>query len=101
MKHPAVLDSILVEPAVQRRWVKRLDGKGILVMNSTAEDNLKVRMQELEANDNCNWSMVTGLGTKVQHNVTKDRRGRLWLEIPGGSVASLEWPDTVPGLPEE
>lgn len=101
MKHPAVLDSILVEPAVQRRWVKRMDGKGILVMNSTAEDNLKVRMQELEANDNCNWSMVTGLGTKAQHNVTKDRRGRLWLEIPGGSVASLEWPDTVPGLPEE
>lgn len=101
MKHPAVLDSILVEPAVQRRWVKRMDGKGILVMNSTAEENLKVRMQELEANDNCVWSMVTGLGTKAQHNVTKDRRDRLWLEVPGGAVASLEWPDTVPGISEE
>ena len=98
MKRPAVLDSVVVQAAVERRWMALPDGRGVLAMKSLAEDPLKVRMQELEGEGSPSWTLISGMGNPVAPKISTDRRGRVWLEMPAGGVAFLEWPGAVPGL---
>ncbi len=100
MRQPAVLDSVIVQPAVQRRWLLLKDGRGVLAMKSLAEDTLRVRMEELEQDGSPSWTLVSGMGTTVQPKLSTDRRGRIWLEMPAGGVAFLEWKGPVPGVEE-
>lgn len=97
MSRPAVLDSVIVQPAVGRRWLRLPDGRGALVMKSLGDDPIKIRMQELDGQASPNWQMVSGMGNPVPPKVTTDRRGRAWLEMPAGGVAVLEWPGPIPG----
>lgn len=97
MSRPAVLDSVIVQPAVGRRWLRLPDGRGALVMKSLGDDPIKIRMQELDGQASPNWQMVSGMGNPVPPKVTTDRRGRAWLEMPAGGVAVLEWPGAIPG----
>lgn len=116
MKKPAVLDSILVEPAVQRRWVSLRDGRSILLLNSNAEENLNIRLEELEggaatsgrtgdgayqAPADTVWTSVTGLGHAAAHKLTRDRRGRVRYAMPAGGVTTVTWPGSIPGLKRE
>lgn len=98
MSRPAVLDSVIVQPAVERRWLRLPDGHGVLVMKSLGDDPIKVRMQELDGQASPNWQMVSGMGNPVAPKVTTDRRGRAWLEMAPGGVAVLEWPGAIPGV---
>ncbi len=100
MRQPAVLDSVLVHPAVGRRWLRLKDGRRILAMKSLAEDPLRVRMEELEHEGSPDWTLVSGMGTTVQPRLSTDRRGRVWLEMPAGGVAFLEWKGAIPGVEE-
>lgn len=94
MKNPAVLDAIMVEPAVQRRWVSLADGRRLLVLNSIAEESVRVRMQELEGLDasGLSWNMVQGLGSKFTPKLSHDKRSRLWMDMPAGGVGTMDLP---------
>jgi len=100
MRQPAVLDSVLVHPAVGRRWLRLEDGRGILAMKSLTEEPVRVRMQELEHEGSPTWTLVSGMGTTIQPKLSTDRRGRVWLEMPAGGVGFLEWKGAIPGVEE-
>lgn len=101
MKSPAVLDSVSVEPAIGRRWIKLSSGRAVLVMHSVADKPLKTRMQELEGAENSEvgWSVFDADGKPGIKNLSSDKRHHIWFEIPGGGTAVLEWPGgTIPNL---
>ena len=101
MKSPAILDSIIVDPAINRRWVKLNNGKSVLVMHSIADKDLKTRMQELEDKSapTPSFSIFNKDGAPVSRQVDSDKRGRMWLDMPGGGLAVWEWPTgRIPGL---
>ncbi|MGM9991744.1 MAG: hypothetical protein ACI376_02700 [Candidatus Bruticola sp.] len=101
MKSPAILDSIVVDPAVGRRWIKMKDGKARLVMHSIADQNVKTRMQELEAKqaEMPIWTMVEGTGVPSVKQLSSDRREHVWLDMPAGGTAVLEWANgNIPNL---
>ncbi|MGM9997833.1 MAG: hypothetical protein ACI38Q_00285 [Candidatus Bruticola sp.] len=101
MKSPAILDSIVVDPAVGRRWIKMKDGKARLVMHSIADQSIKTRMQELEEKlaESPIWTMVEGTGVPSVKQLSSDRRGHVWLDMPAGGTAVLEWADgNIPNL---
>ncbi len=101
MKSPAVLDSIVVEPAIGRRWVKLSDGRARMIMHSISDQVLKTRMQELEekGSEQPIWTLVEGTGTPAVKQLSNDRRGHAWLEMPVGGTAVLEWKNgCIPNL---
>ena len=100
MKQPAVLDSVFVQPAVERRWLALKDGKGVLAMKCLSDQPVRVRMQELEGEGSPSWLLLSGMGNSVPPKLSTDRRGRVWLEMPPGGVGFLEWSGPIPGVEE-
>ncbi|MBQ7503623.1 hypothetical protein IJT93_13095 [bacterium] len=101
MKSPAVLDSVSIEPAIGRRWIKLSSGRAVLVMHSIADKSLKTRMQELEdaENSEVGWSVFDADGKPGIKNLSSDKRHHVWFEMPGGGTAVLEWPNgAIPNL---
>ena len=101
MKSPAILDSIVVDPAIGRRWVKLSDGRARMIMHSISDQVLKTRMQELEEKgaESPIWTLVEGTGTPAVKQLSNDRRGHAWLEMPAGGTAVLEWSNgSIPNL---
>ena len=101
MKSPAILDAIVVDPAIGRRWVKLSDGRARMVMHSISDQVLKTRMQELEekGSESPIWTLVEGTGTPAVKQLSNDRRGHAWFEMPAGGTAVLEWTNgNIPNL---
>lgn len=101
MKSPAILDSIVVDPAISRRWVKLSDGRARMVMHSISDQVIKTRMQELEEKgaESPIWTLIEGTGTPAVKQLSNDRRGHAWLEMPVGGTAVLEWSNgRIPNL---
>ena len=101
MKSPAILDSIVVDPAIGRRWVKLSDGRARMIMHSISDQVLKTRMQELEEKgaESPIWTLIEGTGTPAVKQLSNDRRGHAWLEMPAGGTAVLEWSNgRIPNL---
>jgi hypothetical protein len=99
MRQPAVLDSVIVKPAVARRWMTLRDGREILVMKGINSEPLQIRMEELEAEgESPTWNLISGMGNPIPAKLSTDRRGRVWLEMPPGGVAILEWTGPIPGV---
>ncbi len=102
MRQPAVLDSVLVQPAVARRWLTLQDGREILALKGLNSEPLRIRMEELEEEGNSpSWLLLSGMGNPIPARLSTDRRGRVWLEMPPGGVAFLEWPGPIPGVERE
>lgn len=90
MRSPAWLDSIMVEPAVQRRWVRLADGSTRIIFNSIANEAVKVRVEELEnAGAEGSWQLCTREGRRIEPQVKEDRRHRVWLEMPAQSFGEF------------
>ena len=99
MRQPAVLDSVIVQPAVARRWMTLRDGREILALKGLNSEPLRIRMEELEAEgEPPTWNLVSGMGNPIPAKLSTDRRGRVWLEMPPGGLAFLEWPGAIPGV---
>lgn len=104
MKSPAVLDSISVEPAVSRRWIRLSSGKAMLVMHSIADKAVKIRMQELEGAGAAEpvWTILDENGSPAVKQLSSDKRKRAWLEMPAGGTACLEWPGgSIANMPSD
>ncbi len=92
MRSPAWLDSIMVEPAVQRRWVRFADGSTRIIFNSIADQNIKVRVEELETEGvQGRWQLCTREGRSLEPQIKADRRHRVWLDMPSRSFGELIW----------
>lgn len=99
MRQPAVLDSVIVQPAVARRWMTLRDGREILALKGLNSEPLRIRMEELEAEgEPPTWNLVSGMGNPIPAKLSTDRRGRVWLEMPPGGLAFLEWTGSIPGV---
>ena len=105
MKSPAILDSISIEPAVGRRWVRLRDGRSLLVMHSIADRTVQTRMQELEGPQGTppRWTLLDRAGQPTPKELKVDKRKRTWLDIPPGGTVILEWQPGVeiPNLPAD
>ncbi len=102
MRSPAWLDSILIEPAVQRRWVTMADGSSVLMLNSIAEQDIKVRLQELEKDQTgVEWTLYNGNGSLQTPELSQDRRRRMWLDMPARGAGKLVWKAGFPGQKAE
>ncbi|MBQ7569210.1 hypothetical protein IJT17_10485 [bacterium] len=102
MRSPAWLDSIMVEPAVQRRWVQLADGSTRVIFNSVSSQDVKMRIEELEdAGNPGNWQLCTRAGRSLNPEVSTDRRGRVWLEMPAKAFGELIWPGVHTGATAE
>ena len=90
MRSPAWLDSIMVEPAVQRRWVRLADGSTRIIFNSIANQAVKVRVEELENEGAAgHWQLCTREGRHLEPQVKEDRRHRVWLDMPAQSFGEF------------
>lgn len=99
MRSPAWLDAILVEPAVQRRWVRMADGSSRLVLNSVAKKDIKLRLAELEGDGaKGTWHLCNREGKEMTPQISTDRRQRVWLEMPAQGFGKLQWKGDIPGL---
>jgi len=99
MRQPAVLDSVIVQPAVARRWLTLRDGREVLALKGLNSEPLRIRMEELEGEGEApTWNLVSGMGNPVPAKLSTDRRGRVWLEMPPGGLAFLEWSGLIPGV---
>ena len=99
MRSPAWLDAILVEPAVQRRWVRMADGTSRLVLNSVAKQPIKLRITELEEEGSAgSWHLCSREGKELAPQISTDRRKRVWLEMPAQGFGVLQWQGEIPGL---
>lgn len=91
MTRPAVLDSVVVQPLVERRYLERPDGRRLLLLKSFSESPVATRVEPTEQRAPVAVQVVDAGGSQHPPRFTTDRRGHRYLEIPAGGVAALEW----------
>jgi len=92
MTQPAVLDSVLAWPVVERRYLSRPDGRRLLLLHNLSRKPARTTYPEVASWPPEKIGCVDGLGQAGKLERQSDKRRRKeYLILPPGGVAWLEW----------
>jgi len=87
---PAVIDCLVLQPALERRWFANDRGKHLLLINNTEPTERKMKMQELTGGENAIIDVSTMDGKPVK-NPVHEHKGKPYLHVPGLGYGIIEW----------
>lgn len=90
MKSPAILDAVVVQPAVERRYVQLTSGEKVLLLKNLKPDATSTLMTELDPSQARLLVAVDGLGQPFSPTTSTDKKGRKRLTLPPGGVVALQ-----------
>lgn len=101
MTQPAVLDSVLAWPAVERRFLGTADGRRLLLLHNMSPRPARALYTELPSWPPRSLGAVDRNGQSVELTRESDRRRRKeYLVVPAGGVAWLEWQESARNVEE-
>ena len=92
MTQPAILDSVLAWPVVERRFLSKPDGSRLLVLHNLSMKAARTTYPEVHAWPPEKMGALDGQGQPATLNRETDKRRRKdYLILPPGGLAWLEW----------
>jgi len=92
MTQPAILDSVLAWPVVERRFLTNASGRKLLVLHNLSKTTAKTTYPEVHSWPPENVQCVDGSGQPAKlERLTDKRRRKEYLVLPPGGLAWLEW----------
>lgn len=90
MKQPAMLDAVVVQPAVERRFVQLASGEKMLLLKNLKPEPTTTLMTEFDPAQSRVVVAVDGQGQEFQPTTTTDKKGRKRMSLPAGGVVALQ-----------
>ncbi|MBT9587050.1 hypothetical protein IV102_27150 [bacterium] len=92
MTQPAILDSVLAWPVVERRYLSKPDGSRLLVLHNLSKKEARTTYPEVHQWPPEKVSCLDGQGQPATVGRQTDKRRRKdYLVLPPGGLAWLEW----------
>jgi hypothetical protein len=102
LRRPAMLDCVVVQPVVERRWLALPGGRRALLLKNINEAATLTRVEELALLPSASGGLaaplvaVDGQGRTVAARFSSDKKKRPLYEAPPGGVAVWEWQEADP-----
>ncbi len=90
MKSPAILDAVVVQPAVERRFVQLTTGEKVLILKNLKPEATLTLMSEFDPANSRVLVAVDGQGQPFTPTTSTDKKGKKRLALPAGGVVALQ-----------